>query len=614
MTTVSTPALGTVRGDADPRAELTRLLFAGSYERVHADIRAALLDPVFDPREGLSLPEAGRLAYERSRHIHGRLERPREILRDPRRLFALAEWPSLLDVSTFSLLMVHYNLCFGTVFDHGIDRADIADYVEELDSLSSFGPYMATELGYGNNVAAMRTEAVYDRATDTFVLHTPDALAQKYMSYSGFNDIPKIAVVLARLQADGTDHGVFPFLVELCDERGPRPGVHTAPCPEKPVQGLDNGLTWFDQMRLPRRSLLLGDMGEFLADGTFRTVGGNHRKRFLRTMSRIMPGRLCVSSSAVGAGRASVYIALRYAQQRRTNAPGRNDLPVLEYRSHQLALFTALARTYAMTFLLNHAKHEYVTSSGGNDLNVLISVTKTLSTWEMTEVVAVCRERCGAQGIFSANRIADYGSLLQGLVTAEGDNQVLLATTAGQLLAQRGHEPDNPAPPPGAYSLLDPRLHIAALSHRERLLHGQARAVLDEASGSYLEAWNQVLNTALAMARTRGVRIAVERFHVAAEGAATEDARTALHTLARLYGLTELQRDAGWYLARGLLTAEQVLAVPGELDSLCVALLPYVTPLIDGFQLSPELLRAPIAADDYVSAFQAVAGANPGGR
>jgi acyl-CoA oxidase len=166
-------------------------------------------------------------------------------------------------------------------------------------------------------------------------------------------------------------------------------------------------------------------------------------------MSRIQPGRLCVSSAAVGAGRASVWIALRYASQRLTNAPGRHDLPVIEYRSHQLALFTALAKVYAMTFLLNHVKREYLHSPDGvpAELNHLISITKALTTWEMTEVVATCRERCGAQGIFSVNRIADYGSLLQGLVTAEGDNQVLLATAAGQLLARRD---DRAAPQPPA--------------------------------------------------------------------------------------------------------------------------------------------------------------------
>ena len=601
-------------GDDVHRTDLTRLVFDGTYEQVHQDIRATLLDPLFDAREGLTLPEAGRLAYERSRFLHGRLERPVEVLRDPRRLFALAEWPSLLDVSTFSLLMVHYNLCFGTVVEHGADRADLKDYFDELDGLESFGPYMATELGYGNNVAAMRTEAVYDRATGTFVLNTPDPLAQKYMSYSGFQDVPKIAVVMARLKADGKDHGVFPFLVRISDGDGLCPGVRAAPCPEKPVQGLDNGVTWFDHVRVPRRNLLLSDMGEFTEDGAFRPTGGNARKRFLRAMSRIQPGRLCVSSAAVGAGRASVYIALRYAARRLTNAPGRNDLPVLGYRSHQLALFTALAKVYAMTFLLNHAKRAFLASPGTvpAELNSLISITKALSTWEMTEVVATCRERCGAQGIFSVNRIADYGSLLQGLVTAEGDNQVLLATTAGQLAAQPEQGPAPALPDPAGRLITDSELHTQLLRHREHQLRRAARATMtdDSRDQTYLEAWNATMNGALASARTQGVRIALERFRDAAADARSAEVGEALGLLASLYGLLEIQRDAGWYLARGGLTAHQVETLPAEIDALCVRLLPHVEMLIGGFRLSPELLRAPIAADDYVAAFQRVTGAD----
>ncbi|MFI1303416.1 acyl-CoA dehydrogenase family protein [Streptomyces sioyaensis] len=597
------------------RTDLTRLVFDGTYEQTHADIKEALLDPLFDAREGLTLQEAGRLAYQRSRFLHGKVARPTEAVRAPRRLFALAEWPSLLDVSTFSLLMVHYNLCFGTVLERGGDRPDLRDQVDELDGLESFGPFMATELGYGNNVASLRTEAVYDPADETFVLNTPDALAQKFMSYSGFTDVPKIAVVMARLIADGKDHGVFPFLVRISDENGLCEGVHAAPCPEKPVQGLDNGVTWFDHVRVPRRGLLLGDMGSFADDGTFRPAAGNQRKRFLRAMSRIQPGRLCVSSSAVGAGRASVYIALRFAAQRLTNAPGRPDTPVIEFRSHQAALFPALAKVYAMTFLLNHAKREFLTSPDdiGPDLNNLISVTKALSTWEMTEVVATCRERCGAQGIFSVNRIADYGSLLQGLVTAEGDNQVLLATTAGQLLARRDEGPATPAPDPDGRDVLEPALHAALLGYREDSLRRAARAAMTDGpeGRTYFDAWNGNVNNALAMARTQGVRRALECFRAAAADARTDEVRQALGLLASLYALTEIQRDAGWYLARGALTARQVEEIPARTDDLCARIRPYVPMLIDGFQLSPELLRAPIAADDYVAAFQQVAGAEP---
>ncbi|MFE6411086.1 acyl-CoA dehydrogenase [Streptomyces sp. NPDC057837] len=594
-------------------AELSRLLFDGRYKQTHQDIRDLLLDPLFDPREGLTMDEAGKLAYERSRAVHAGLERPREILADPWRLFALAEWPSLVDVSTFSLLMVHYNLAFGTVVEHGA-RDDVKDLFDELDRLDSFSPYMATELGYGNNVAALRTEAVYDAGTETFVLNTPDALAQKYMSYSGFRDIPKLAVVMARLKADGKDHGVFPFLVRISDGNGLCEGVHAVPCPEKPVQGLDNGLTWFDHVRVPRRHLLHGDMGAFDDRGVFRPASGNQRKRFLRAMSRILPGRLCVSSAATGAGRAGVYIALRYAAQRLTNAPGRNDLPVIEYRSHQLALFTALAKTYAMTLLLNHAKRRFTQEARDtvpSELNHLVSITKALSTWEMTEVVAVCRERCGAQGIFSANRIADYGSLLQGLVTAEGDNQVLLATTAGQIIAQAGDEEPEAVPDPRGRELTDPWFLVSLLRYREAELLRAARAAMADDSGNrtYFDAWNATINLGLDMARTRGARTALECFAAAVDETRDGTARAALAPLAALYGLTEVRRDAGWFLARGALTAGQVDRAAAETEALCARLLPVAGTLVDAFHLSPDLLRAPIAADDYVAAFQERTGA-----
>jgi acyl-CoA oxidase len=589
----------------DARRELVDLLFDGQYERIHQGIRDLLLDPIFDPRAGLTLAEAGRLSYARSRFVHRRLERPLEILRNPLRLFALAEWPSLLDVSTFSLLMVHYNLCLGTLFDHGLGREDLAEDFEELDALTSFGSYMATELGFGNNVAALRTEAAYDHASRTFVLHTPDPLAWKYMSYSGFPDVRRIAVVLARLKIAASDCGVFPFVVRVSDERGLLPGVHAAACPEKPVQGLDNGVTWFDHVRLPQRSLLLGDMAEITERGEFKPTIGNSRKRFLRAMSRIVPGRLCVSSSAVGAGRASVYIALRYAQHRLTNAPGRNDAPVIEYRSHQLATFTALAKVYAMTLLVNHAKREFLAGAGAvsPELNTLVSIAKALSTWEMTEVITVCRERCGAQGMFSVNRIADYVSLLQGLVTAEGDNLVLLGAAAGQLLAQGDPGAVAERRDPAGRDLRDTAWLAALLRFRERTLWALGREAKERSEQGYFETWNGIMNPALAMARVRGVAIALQCLHDAARQATVPQVGEALGSLASLYGATEVQRDAGWYLTQGALTAEQVVGLPSLADALCRELLPHVDTLIAGFALSPELLRAPIAHTDYVAAF-----------
>ena len=45
------------------------------------------------------------------------------------------------------------------------------------------------------------------------------------------------------------------------------------------------------------------------------------------------------------------------------NAPGINDMPVIEYGSYQRAMFSALASTYAMTLLLNEAKARFLANT-----------------------------------------------------------------------------------------------------------------------------------------------------------------------------------------------------------------------------------------------------------
>lgn len=587
--------------------ELIDLVFDGQFDSHHRDLRDIILDPIFDHHAGLNLVEAGHLSYERCRSVHRRIEEPLKVLSTPQRLFALAEWPALRDVSTFSLLMVHYNLCLGTIFDHGLSNNDIAEETQSLNKLTAFGPYMATELGFGNNVAALRTEARYDRERCCFILNTPDDTAQKYMSYSGFDDIPKIAVVLARLVVDGKDWGPLPFVVRLTENGRLRPGISAIPCPEKPVQGLDNGLTRFTEVELPMSSLLCGDMGEFSSDGSFIPKIGNARKRFLRTMSRIVPGRLCVASAAVGAGKASIYLTLKFAQNRLTNAPGNNDMPIIEYRTYQRDTFRSLAHVFAMVSLLNHAKRAYIEADDAeaSDLNDLISITKALVTWEMTEVIANCRERCGAQGIFSANRIVDYGSLLQGLVTAEGDNQVLLATTAGQILMK--HRTIFPPDPldPVEKSMGDTDWLDALLDFREKQLLADASVKLRDVDGdSFFDTLNRIMPAGLEMIRARGVHTSFRAFCDRILGCRNPQLVENLTHLAHLFALDEIKRTAGWYVAKGALTAEQVLTIDDLFDDICVALRPHVDKLIDGFGLDAGTLGAPIGRVDYIEAFQ----------
>jgi len=590
--------------------DLVRIVYDGEFDRIHRALRDVLKDPVFDPRENLNKHEAGRLSYDRTFRMQRGLGSAVDLVADPLRMFAVTEWSSLLDTTTTALLNSHYNLCLGAILQHGEGRTDLADQIEELSTMSSVGMLMVTELGYGNNVANIATEAVYDPVTEEFVLNTPHPGAQKFMPYTGIRNIPKIAIVMARLKVAGTDHGIFPFIVPLSDHKGLLRGVHAAPCPENPGLALDNGTTWFDHVRLPHRNLLSGKMGHLAVDGTFHSDIRSRRRRLTEALDRVNPGRVSLAASIVAAGRASTYISVTYSLNRQTAAPGHGrEMPIMGYRTHQVAVLGALAKVYAMTFLVNHTKRRFAETHGADagDVTSLVNIVKALTSWEMSEVIHTCRERLGAQGVFSVNRIADYVGMAQGVVTAEGDALPRIATTALELLHQTPRVPLPQPPETAEGDMADSSLQLDLMRYRETHLRETFRKNMRglasyQGEDPFTSLWNDNITTAVAMARSRGVRIAMEQFTAAAADAREERVGEALRLLCSLYGLIEINREAAWYLAEGALTPAQFKRIPGLIDEAAEALVPFSALLVEGFNLSPELLRAPIAADDYLTA------------
>ncbi|MFJ2008317.1 acyl-CoA dehydrogenase family protein [Streptomyces chartreusis] len=594
------------------RQELLNCVYDGDFADVHAEIQEALKDRIFDPEDGLTRNEECRRSYERARFLSERFPAHKGTTPDYRRIFALLEWSAVGDCTTATILVIHYTLATGTLLRHSEDRTDLDDYLDELTSMRSVGLYLATEMGYGNNLSALQTEAVYDETTDEFVVTTPTPAAQKFMPNTALTDRPKIAIVMARLKVAGKDHGVFPFLVRISDNSGLCPGVQAVPIPEKTSLALDNGLTAFDGVRVPRRNLLGGTFGQVGVDGIFTSDVSSHRARFKKSISALVAGRVGNPATALACARASVHIALRYAMRRTTFGVGEHaEVPILAYRSHQLPLFKCLASTYAMTFLMNHVKRRFCESPDDvtPETELLIAVTKSLAGWVASDVIHICRERCGAQGMLAVNRIADYVGVAQAAVTAEGDSLVLLATVAGQMLTAstlsdgQGAAASRPEP---AADLTDPDLLAALLHHRAHAMRAEARNAMSSAVARGergMASWNATAQPALAMAKAHGAAAAMDLFIEQIARVRSKEVRHALRSLAALYGLSEVADDAGWFASRKVLTAEQVWQLDPAQDSLCEDIVPQVGLLIDGFGLSNQALRAPIAERDYMSLF-----------
>lgn len=614
--------------------ELARLLFEGAdRERVHGAWRRLVSGEEFAYRADLPPQERTALSYERLRLLNEAAGDPVELATDPYRLAALHEWTGPVDGGLTTLASIHYNLFLGSVLDHDGGRSrDLSAFT----SLQQTGTFLCTELEHGNDVASMETVAVFDRATGGFHLTTPTDGAQKFMPNTSLAGGPKTAVVAARLVVDGEDRGTFLFLTPLSDESGHLPGVRVRPLPQRTGTPVDHCLTAFDGVWLPRTALLEAGHGRLSADGTLTSTLGNRRKRLLRSINRVTMGKLCMSAGTLGMSRAALTITVRYAYGRFLAGPKAGErIPLAAHRSHHGRLLHALASAYAMTFLHRSTVRRFAarTEEDRAEVEREVAVAKGWITWQARAITIECRERCGAQGLFPANGLADLPLNIEGGITAEGDNLVIWVKAAAEMVF--GHQvtrpqnrtdglgdtgnagpggsggpgpggSDSPDPAgsggPGEHELTELPFLRDLLAEVEGIWQDRARTALREGpSGDPVGRWNATSDAALEMVSAHARLRAADAFLAAV--ALTTDSRAdhLMRNLCRLFLLKQLGEHTGDLLAEGRLTADHVRALPKAVDTVMADLAPHLMTLVDAFDLPAEVLSSiPIASGGRV--------------
>lgn len=598
-------------GATDLRSALGTLFIPGDLAGLHDRMRAACEHPLFHWRPGLTAAQRGELAYHRLRHLDAAGPGAASLLEQPLQLFVLQEWAALTDGAVLSLAAIHYNLCLGTIIDHlGLDRRELRPVVDELAAMRTFGVFLATELGYGNNVVALETEATYDPDNGTFDLHTPSPRAVKYMPNTAL-PLPKTGVVLAQLRSGGRSHGVFPFLVRIRDEAGRLlPGIRVWSLPEKPGLDLDNAITRFDHVRLPFEALLAGTHSVLERDGSFRSSTSSHG-RFADAIHRVLPGKLGLAGGHLAAARAALTLAFGYSHQRRTS--GRvGGLPIYAYRSHRSALLVELVRTYAASLLLDEVRREFASSTTRSDpvLERRVALTKAMATWSAADTIDVCRERCGAQGLFAVNRIAEYLGTSMVAITSEGDNAVIASKAAQHLVMGTGDyaSDEDPGAAAGGGDGIRGRCGSLLRAREQRLVLTCRAAVADNSGRSPFDAWNAVGDALIAIADAHSVRCAHEALRRAAGRVGQREAAGALERVADLYALLAIQEHCGFYLTEGLISLQEARALPSLLAEAHDGLAPIARELVAAFGIPQSVLNAPIGASDYVEAYDPASG------
>src|SRR6185295_8229895 len=175
-----------------------------------------------------------------------------------------------------------------------------------------------TETGHGSDVASIATTAIFDEATDEFVIHTPFRAAWKdYIGNAAIDGLG--AVVFAQLVTQGVNHGVHAFYVDLRDPGTKEflPGIGGEDDGVKGgLNGIDNGRLHFTQVRIPRTNLL-NRYGDVDPGGNYTSPIASPGRRFFTMLGTLVQGRVSLDGAAVTAARVGLTIAITYGNQRR---------------------------------------------------------------------------------------------------------------------------------------------------------------------------------------------------------------------------------------------------------------------------------------------------------
>lgn len=535
---------------------------------------------------------------------------------------------------------------FGAAVMHLGTEKHHQELLPGIMSLEIPGAFAMTETGHGSDVASIATTATYDRDTDEFVIHTPHRGAWKdYLGNAALHG--KAAVVFAQLIVEGENHGVHALYVPIRDESGFLPGIGGEDDGYKGgLNGIDNGRLHFTNVRVPRENLL-DRYGSVNSDGLYTSPIESRGRRFFTILGTLVQGRVSLVGAVSVASQLAMNIGIRYGLVRRQfPIPGSNEEHVLmDYQEHQRRLLPRLANTYAMAFaqdVLLDLFHDVFsgdkdTEENRQDLETLAAALKPYATWSTLDIIQANREACGGQGFLAENRLAGLRADLDVYATFEGDNTVLLQLVAKRLLGDyakqfkgadwgvmAGHVADQVGEAAFNRSglrrlaqnvvdfgstarsigyvrstasqrqLLTDRVHTMVASLAEAL---RPAAKMEPAEAAAL--MNKHQHDLIEAAWAHSELVVWEAFTEALTRMPDDSTKQVMRWLRDLHGFTLIEKHRDWYLMNGRLSAHRAEAISDYINHrLLPRLRPHAHKLVDAFELSDALVRAPIATGE----------------
>jgi acyl-CoA oxidase len=519
---------------------------------------------------------------------------------------------------------VQFGLFGGSIQKLGTKKHHDA-YLSKTGKAELLGCFAMTETGHGSNVRGIKTTATYNKATDSLIIHTPGKNDNK--EYIGNAMHSTMASVFAQLIVDGKNEGVHAILVPLRDAvHNTLPGITIEDNGYKlGLNGVDNGKIWFHQVAVPRENLL-NKYGDINAAGAYTSDIKNPNKRFFTMLGTLVGGRICVARAGLGGAKMALAIAIKHALKRRQfndSIKIQEDL-LMDYPSHQLRLTPLVASAYVYHVTLDKMMEIYCddTQPDKRKVETQVAGLKSIITWYANDTIQECREACGGKGYLLENRIGDLKGDVDIFTTFEGDNNVLLQlaakgvlsdfkaefnsagfTTVLKLLSQQLS--DKLATVNPLYSnkvdidhLYNPKFHKHAFNYRTRrltyTLAMRIRDYIKKGVPSY-QAFLKVQTHLLALGKAYSIQLAYETYETFTISITDKKNRELFQKLGNLYALSEIRKDASWYLEQGYIGSTKSKAIRQRTERLCTELRPHINSLVDGFGIPSHCISASIA-------------------
>ncbi|MGW6332158.1 acyl-CoA dehydrogenase family protein [Nocardia rhamnosiphila] len=581
-------------GDDSTVAALREIIFGAEDLSVQAKVREVVLRLSDIPDDELTHAQEAGIAPDLLRMFLDEFGLPAsEISNNSYLRGALCDWAQIAAPRMLPVLTGHLDLTIGAILSLGNESRYQQACLAELDTGEVLGVLMLTELG-GTNGADQQTTATWDPVADGFWLHTPDIAAAKFMPNVGDATVAKTVVVTARLLVEGQDQGVLPFLLRLRSADGLADGAEVVALPAKLGAAMDHAMIRFKQAFVPRDGLLGGRWARIADDGRFESEVPV-RRRFHTAISPLGHGRLDLANAAVASARAGLAGLVNYSRQRR---PGTGTL-MSSRDAVQRDLATAAAAVYVTSVLGRRVR---ALSGSDNSIPALWSMlAKPLLAGTAHQVLITLRHRAAAQGILRNNFLVDWIANIEGLITAEGENQIM-QITAGRSGSMLPALRLDGAP-------VDLPWWVEMIADREQQLVVAVHLTASPAEDQF-EPEGTMLGrdcAAIELAHATAVRLAVTAT-LAAAAEASDPAAAALATsAAAAFALDYLNTTAIWYIAHDRMSPARAAEIYTDLSRHRLALADALPVLVAAFDI-PELPGAPLFAPDYLQSWADRAG------